>query len=575
MRKHTLFISWIIIAITLPLLGTLARNQFNWLQELRKREQQRIEFSMMNSAQVLTARVQEEILFLPSLLRIHPQENKEIEEIFIQRFHFWQYYSLFPELVSHVFLIKADTKVLTELGQNGFIAPPDPVLADEIRKSINENNFEGSRIEDTEKEIRILTSIIGDKESRNIVLCVFDKNILFRDVIPAIAKKSLESTDLYAYRIVDTHSNSVIFDSLSDDDGSAFQNPDIEISVFDKLRLPSFRQPPDFFTESFPEGYVETFSFIKERTKIDLSNSPDQNPSRPFSFLVLQIVNRDGSLAKLSKQATVQNALISFGAVILLALVMIVLVEATRRSRSLALKQQEFIATITHELKTPLAVISSASQNLTDGLVRDQKKVEQYGSVIKKEALRLTVSIEHFLLYSNTNSLSKLRVTYCEVADLVQTALKFTEEERQRHDFRTEIILPEGPLYIRGDKIALESVFQNLTQNVIIHAKEGKYLGIIVSLVESSQKHRKSFVTIKFRDKGPGISSGEQKLIFEPFTRGKRAVEGQIPGNGIGLNLVKRIVTVHGGTVMIESKLSYGCTFIIKLPASKGENDGQ
>lgn len=478
-------------------------------------------------------------------------------------------------MVSHVFLIDPDTKVLTELGQDGFIASSDPVLAEEIRTSFGENNFEGSKIEDTEKEIRIIMPMIGSKETRNIVLCVFDKSILFRDVIPAIAKKSFESTNLYAYRIVDTRSNTVLFDSLPNDNGNAFKNPDIEISVFDKLHLPSFRQPPDFFTERIPDGYVETFSFIKERTKIDIPVSPDQNQSRAFSFLVLQIVNRDGSLAKLSKQATVQNAIISFGTVILLTLVMIVLVEATRRSRSLAVKQQEFIATITHELKTPLAVISSASQNLTDGLVRNQKKVEQYGSVIKKEALRLTVSIEHFLLYSNTNSLSKLRVTYCEVADLVQTALKFTEEERQRHDFRTEVILPEGPVYIRGDKIALESVFQNVTQNVIIHAKEGKYLGIIVSLEEGSQKHRKSFVTIKFRDKGPGISSSEQKLIFEPFTRGKRAVEGQIPGNGIGLNLVKRIVTVHGGTVMIESKLSYGCTFIIKLPASKGENDGQ
>lgn len=575
MRKHTLFIPWIIIGITFPLLGTLAWNQFNWLQELRNREQRRIKFSMTNSAQVLTARVQEEILFLPSMLQIRPQDNTEIEKMFIQRFHFWQYYCLFPEMVSHVFLIDPDTKVLTELGQDGFIIASDPVLAEEIRTSFGENNFEGSKIEDTEKEIRIIMPMIGSKKSRNIVLCVFDKSILFRDVIPAIAKKSFESTNLYAYRIVDTRSNTVIFDSLPNDNENAFKNPDIEISVFDKLHLPSFRQPPDFFTERIPDGYVETFSFIKERTKIDMPVSPDQNQSRAFSFLVLQIVNRDGSLAKLSKQATVQNAIISFGTVILLTLVMIVLVEATRRSRSLAVKQQEFIATITHELKTPLAVISSASQNLTDGLVRDQKKVEQYGSVIKKEALRLTVSIEHFLLYSNTNSLSKLRVTYCEVADLVQTALKFTEEERQRHDFRTEIILPEGPVYIRGDKIALESVFQNITQNVIIHAKEGKYLGIIVSLEESSQKHRKSFVTIKFRDKGPGISSSEQKLIFEPFTRGKRAVEGQIPGNGIGLNLVKRIVTVHGGTVMIESKLSYGCTFIIKLPASKGENDGQ
>jgi len=271
------------------------------------------------------------------------------------------------------------------------------------------------------------------------------------------------------------------------------------------------------------------------------------------------------SLAALSKRATMQNALISFGTVILLALVMISLAEATRRSRALARSQQEFIATITHELKTPLAVISSAAQNLSDGLVRDQKKAEQYGSMIRKEALRLGTNIEHFLLYSNTDSLSRMSPVLCDASELVDAALKFTEEDRQRLEFRTEVSLPPDPVFISGDRVSLESVFQNLAQNVIRHAGSGKYLGIIVSLEEGTRKDPRPRVVFRIRDKGPGISSAERKTVFDPFVRGRRAVDGQVPGNGIGLNLVKRIVAVHEGTITVESRLEQGSTFIVAL----------
>jgi len=75
------------------------------------------------------------------------------------------------------------------------------------------------------------------------------------------------------------------------------------------------------------------------------------------------------------------------------------------------------------------------------------------------------------------------------------------------------------------------------------------------------------------KDLGPGIPVREQKLIFEPFARGKRAIEEQIPGNGIGLNLVKRIVEMHGGSISVESKPESGTTFTVTLPQRRGAND--
>lgn len=567
MKKKTNFISWIIIGITLPLLGTLAWNQFNWLQVLQNREKNRIEFSMVSSSQGLSKRLQEEILFLPSLLRIRQEEQGQLDAIFNERYQFWHYYALFPSIVTGIFLLDAAEETFSQWYPDGFVPPQNSLQKTDIINFSETKKFGDSRIEDTETEIRILIPVYGTKEREKMVLCIFDKEILFRDVLPLIADSSLESSDLYAYRIIDTRNNSLVYTSVKNYTDELFQNPDIEFPVFEQIHFPSFRQPPDFLTRRLPEKYYESFSFIKERTKIETDQQPDENQAPLFSYLVLQIVNKDGSLITLSKKATIQNALISFGAVILLALVMLLLAEATRRSRALARSQQEFIATITHELKTPLAVISSAAQNLADGLIPDPKKVGQYGTMIKKESDRLGMSIEHFLLYSNINSAARVRPTLCDILEILETVLKFTEEERQRYEFRTEVSLPEQPVFINGDKVALESVFQNLVQNVLKHARDGKYLGIIVSFEAENRKNHHKRIIIKVRDKGEGISSSEQKLIFEPFTRGKRAIDSQIPGNGIGLNLVKRIVAMHEGTITVESKIDQGSTFIVSLPA--------
>jgi signal transduction histidine kinase len=558
--KHHFPKSWIIVAITVPLLGMLAWNQFNWLQELQNRERERIQYSMLNSAEALSKRLREEILFLPSLLRVREGRREQLDKLFGERYRFWQYYAISPGMIK-------DIKLLDE--QN------DEVL------DWNMDHFEktgGKIYRKTAKnpdEMLITMPIFLGRDFRGSIVCVFDRNKMITEVIPYLAKNSLNSTDLYAYRIVDSRDGSVVYTSQKKYSEKTFAHPDIELPLLEDVKVPAFQNAPELPARSMQDENAETFTFIKERAKIDPSDPQANATPQAFGNYFLQIVNIDGSLETLSRNATIQNALLSFGIVVLLAFLIAALAETTRKSDSLALSQQEFIATITHELKTPLAVISSAAQNLTDGLIRDQKKAEQYGQMIRKEALRLGASIEHFLLYSNTASIARMKPEGCDVSELVQTALKFTEEERAAAEFRTDVIMPEGPLFVRGDRIALESVFQNLAQNVLRHARSGRYLGIVVSVEKARKKDNTRNIVIKFRDKGPGIPAKEQKLIFEPFARGRRAVEGQIPGNGIGLNLVKRIIIMHGGSVSVESKIDTGSTFIIMLPEEKGAIDGE
>ena len=562
MKKHVLAVSWIIVIVTLPVLGTLAWNEYNWLQELSSRDKQRIESSMMHSAHSLSKRLQEEILFLPSIFHIKPDELPLMNETLAERYNFWKYYAITPSMLTKILLINKKTDSVSEWDTDHF--KPSSKLPAGQNPCAPFNEYDS--------DITLVMPLLLGLDNYYMAEYHINTKILAGQVIPKLAKDNLESIDLYRYRIVDTRTGTILYSSDKKSE-RPFSKPDIELPIVWDFHDLGPMQAPPLPSIQDPDDMSSSLPFIKERRPENRMNRPDCRPFQNFSYLVLQIANKDKSLEELSARATVQNAAISFATVIALLLAMSVLAEGTRRARLLALHQQEFVATITHELKTPLAVISSAAQNLGDGLVRDQKKAEQYGTMIRKETARLNVSIDHFLLYSNTHSLSRIKTELCDVHDLVDIALKFTEEERDQYGFTTETRLPEKSVFISGDRIALESVFQNLAQNVLRHARDGKYLGIFVSLDKGSKKDSRRKVSIQFKDKGPGIPFREQKLIFEPFARGKRAIENQIPGNGIGLNLVKRIITMHEGTVRIESKYGNGCTFIITVPESKGEFD--
>lgn len=565
--------SWLIIGIALPVLATLAWNQFNWLEELQSREKARIEARMFDAAQSLSKRVKEEFYYLPSVFRVRITDDADLPAVLSERYDFWRYYSVAPNLLSGLYIVDGLSGTARRWDGKGLVPSSLPIDIDLGNPSRDMHEFFDARVLDSGECLSLILPVGGAENRQTYVLCTLDKGVLFSTVIPAVARETLGEADSYAFRVVDSSLNTTLWASEDRPDDPVFDRIDLDVPLLAQVNLPVFEQGPSLSLQRISGDYVQVFSFIKQRLKIDDSVPPGDIPTRLFTDLRLQIANRDASLASLSRRATVQNAILSFGVVILLIAVMIVLAEANRRATRLAKSQQEFIATVTHELKTPLAVISSAAQNLTDGLIRDQKKAEQYGAMIRKEASRLGVSIEHFLLYSNTNSVTRSKPERIALDELLHTTLKFTEEERNLNGFRTETVFPHESIYVEGDRIALESVFRNLTQNVLRHAGAGKYLGIIVAPSETRRGARQAAptVTVKVRDKGPGISPREQKTIFEPFVRGRHAIDNQVPGNGIGLNLVRRIVSLHGGTIKVESKPDAGSTFIVTLPIAKGE----
>ncbi|HNY16221.1 MAG TPA: HAMP domain-containing sensor histidine kinase [Treponemataceae bacterium] len=571
----------IIPLITLPLIAMLAWNQFNWLQELRDREDRRIEASMVGSTMGLSTRLRDEITLLPALFRLAPEDRADMDTLLRERYRFWRRYAI-------------DSAILKDI--YAFDGNDDSILRwqDERLRPIPAREGPQHPPLDTEGDgiVRIVSPIILSPDRQLMADFAFDKREIVSRVIPKLAKECLDSSGLYLYRIIDTESGREIYASASLDN-TRIAEPDIEVHLIDSdtafvssggnRPFPrSGNRPPAGQGE--PESDNGPRWVLRARPSDNAMGAeepertfmrPGRMPQHDFDNITLQIFNRDGSLERISRRASLINALVSMGTFALLTVLIAALIRTNGRARKLAQRQREFIATITHELKTPLSVIISAADNLNDGLVRDQNKAEQYGTLIKREAARLALSIDDFLLYSKTDSAGRVKPAACDLGAIIANALKATEDERARLKIRTEVSLPAEPAILMGDGVALESVFLNLAQNVVKHAASGQYLGIIVSR-EKGRKNEKNFtesLIIKVKDLGPGIPVREQKLIFEPFARGKRAIEEQIPGNGIGLNLVKRIVEMHGGSISVESKPESGSTFTVTLPQRRGAND--
>jgi signal transduction histidine kinase len=120
-----------------------------------------------------------------------------------------------------------------------------------------------------------------------------------------------------------------------------------------------------------------------------------------------------------------------------------------------------------------------------------------------------------------------------------------------------------------ADEMALRHAVRNLLDNALKYgADASKWIGI--SACKCSDNGADA-VDIRVADRGPGIPADEQRHIFDPFFRGRRAIEDQIHGSGLGLNIVKKIAEAHGGTIRVSSNSSRGTEFVMRIPAAPAE----
>ena len=240
---------------------------------------------------------------------------------------------------------------------------------------------------------------------------------------------------------------------------------------------------------------------------------------------------------------------------VLVAGVGLIVVNA-RRSERLAAQQMDFVATVSHELRTPLAVIRSAAQNLSAGVVLDAKQAQRYGDLIEDEGKRLTDMVEQVLEYAGLSG-NRRPVTArpVDLAALVGDVVSSSSPLLDAEGFQIEVDVPGNLPPVVADEAAIRRALQNLINNALKYAADGRWLGIIARTVTTRTG---SEVQIAVSDRGRGIAAEDLAHIFEPFYRGRYALERQIHGNGLGLSLVRRIAEAHGGRITVTSSSGVG-----------------
>ena len=252
-----------------------------------------------------------------------------------------------------------------------------------------------------------------------------------------------------------------------------------------------------------------------------------------------------------------------------LGIVMLSVVSERRASRL----KSDFIANVSHELKTPLSLIRMFGEMVATGRHKGEETAREYGSIITRESERLSHLIDNVLDFARLER-GKASYDFAEndLALVLERALDVSRYrlDKERMQLRTRVD-PELPL-VRMDENAITLVILNLVDNAIKYGAEG-------GAVEATLDRVPGGVVLSVRDYGPGIPREEQGRIFDRFYRAQNARDRNVRGSGIGLSLVRHIAEAHGGRVVVESPVPApggpegGSVFRVFLPAPVVERD--
>jgi two-component system, OmpR family, sensor histidine kinase SenX3 len=283
----------------------------------------------------------------------------------------------------------------------------------------------------------------------------------------------------------------------------------------------------------------------------------------PPSDWQIAVGSRGGSLEAVAASIRRRNLAISFGVLLVLVATTGVVLVSTQRAQRLARLQMAFVAGVSHELRTPLTVISSAADNIADGVVDNQQQVIRYGKVIQTQARQLIHLVEQVLLFAANGNGLRHHVRALAVEDVVKAALESTAELVSAAAFTVEKHVERDLPPVSGDLVALSQCLQNLITNAVKYGGESRWLAVRATRVNEDGRDE---IQVAVSDKGAGIAPEDLEHIFEPFYRGASATAAQIHGTGLGLPLAKSIAEAVKGRLTVTSKLGQGSTLVLHLP---------
>jgi len=285
------------------------------------------------------------------------------------------------------------------------------------------------------------------------------------------------------------------------------------------------------------------------------------NPS--FRGLKLQMRGKGASIEQRERWWAMGTVAVIGFIDLMLAAGLYLVYSNVRREMHLARLKSDFVANVSHELKTPLALIRLFAETLELRRVPSEEKAQQYYRVINKESHRLTQLINNILDFSRIEAGRKeYRFAPTDAARVVREVIESYRFQIEQQGFALRVEVEEDLPNVPADEEALGQAIINLVNNAIKYSRESKTIDIDV-------RRDGSKVLVSVKDTGIGIPRSEQKKIFDKFYRGEDSLVHETKGSGLGLALVRHIMEAHGGSVEVESVPGKGSAFTLALPVGK------
>ena len=575
-------ISLIVGGVLVVLLPLLAALQYRWLGQVSEGEREQMKAGLQTTARRISEDFDQE-LTRAFISYLSASDKLSDESSFAERHQRWLDTGHDAKLVKAVFLASTkDTEALTlrqyDAGQNQFLPQAWPEELSSLQ-TVLEQRLKIIRTAFAQQPPQMppapnLSSILngdlqalvtpivkypylgGDDQTPTIsgfAIVQLDASFIQHEMLPALAKQNVD-VNKYDLTIVSrTETKKVIWQSSPAD----FSSADTTQPLF-SLRPSEIRNlmrnqqlAPGAVTPRIGGGGGNPFG-----------GGGGGGDNRGWE---LRIRHHAGSLDAAVAGVRRRNLLISSGILLLLISSIGLLMMSVRHAKKLAQQQMDFVAGVSHELRTPLAVIDSAGYNLTKGVIKDPQRVSHYGALIRKETRRLQEMVEQILEFAGVQSgKQQYELHPTNVNQVINDVLSSSQPLLAEGGFQLDTnIAPELPAMM-ADSSALARVLQNLLNNAMKYGGENRWIGIKADLIKNGAAKD---VQITVSDRGIGISAEDQRHIFEPFYRGSEVKAAQIHGNGLGLSLVKNIVTAHNGRIRVESAAGQGSTFTLTFPA--------
>ena len=320
----------------------------------------------------------------------------------------------------------------------------------------------------------------------------------------------------------------------------------------------------------FQEVIKDKFILFVDSDSVNIfqsDNIENKEPSITKEFWVIPsykmgILLKGRTIDELMGERIVYNFILLFAALFVIIVAGIFVFKAISKEIKLAQLKSDFVSNVSHELKTPLSLISMFSETLEMGKIKNEKKKHEYYSIIHKETKRLSKIVSSVLNFSKME-VGKREFNFVEqdLNFIIQQIIETYDYHFENKGFICNFEKDNLP-FILCDTEAISEVIINLLDNAIKYSQNEKRITIRTRL-------ENNLIICEVEDYGIGISKNDQKKVFDKFFRATTGNIHDTKGTGLGLSIVKSIMDEHNGEISLTSKINNGTIFNLSFPQNK------